>query len=289
MKLYLIIGSNNNVITRQLLETACGARNVECIVLDPATTNPLHTHLNSGDALYRVSTSSRYGAAELEATLIRPDIATFRKNSVPMSTSCADKPIAYQYLGIPAPKTAGYLPKDREILLDVVEELGGFPIIVKAMGGSHGIGVMRVDSPESLFSVADFVRQSGSEVMLKEYCDVRSTARLIVLGDKVISSIKYSAPRNDFRSNEGASPNVAPKVFDEEVQRIAIHATNVQGLEFGGVDIMLTDDGPKVAEVNFPCYFPRCQLLTSDDIAGQMVDYLIAKSKSILTNPKSTF
>lgn len=283
MKLYLISNKAKNLTTINLLQEACVAQGVEPVVLDPAEVNPLELHLEKGDALYRISTRHNPGVAELEAALIRPDIATFRTNSTPSGASLwEDDPTSYDYLGIPAPKIVGYIPQDHQILLDVVDKLGGFPIIIKAMGGSHGIGVMRVDSSESLFSVSDYVRQNAEKAVLKEYCNVRSTARLIVLGDKVISSIEYTAPQGDFRSNEGQSPNVAQKQFSAEVEAAAIRAVNLQGIEFGGVDVMMTDDGPKVAEANFPCYFPRCQLLTGDDIAGQMVAYLVEKSKRIL-------
>lgn len=125
----------------------------------------------------------------------------------------------YEFLDIPAPRTVGYLPQDHQALLEIADELGGFPIIIKAMGGSHGIGVMRVDSPESLFSVGDFVRQSGVQVLLKACCDVRSTTRLIVLGDQVISSIEYSAPKGDFRSNEGSSPKSIRKPLTRKCKK----------------------------------------------------------------------
>ena len=72
-------------------------------------------------------------------------------------------------------------------------------------------------------------------------------------------------------------PNVQPKKFDACVEDIAVRACKALGLEFGGVDIMITDDGAKVAEVNYPCFFPRCQMLTGTDIAGKMVEYLEKK------------
>ncbi len=285
MKLYLIsniqqTNDNSNLVTCKLLTDACEVRGIEYEILDPATVNPLKVQLQPGDGLYRIATAHYNGAAELEYMLVNPQVATFLNN--PLSLGDRRDATMYAKLNIAAPKTVNYVPSDRKVLLEVVEELGGFPVILKAMGGSHGVGVMRLDSPESLFSVSDFARHGGSELLLKEYCSVRSSARLIVLGDKVIDSIEYSAPKGDFRSNEGASPNVSPRRFDTEVEQLAVHATNAQGLEFGGVDIMLTDDGPKVAEVNFPCFFPRCQMLTGTDIAGQMVDYLRKKSERIM-------
>lgn len=138
---------------------------------------------------------------------------------------------------------------------------------------------MKVDSYGSLFSVADYIRQQKGRVVLKEYCSLASSARLIVLGNRVIDSIEYSANKDDFRSNEGKVPNVTPKKFDAVVEEAAIKAVDKLGLEFGGVDIMITEGGPRIAEANNPCFFARCQLLTGVNVARQMVKYLIEKTK----------
>lgn len=120
--------------------------------------------------------------------------------------------------------------------------------------------------------------KNNSPFVMKEYCDVKSTASLIVLGDKVIDSIEYRANKGDFHSNEGTKPNTDVKEYDNATKELAVKATHALGLEFGEVDIMNTPDGPKVAEVNFPCFFPRCQMLTSVDIADKMIKYLMAKT-----------
>lgn len=275
MKLY-IISVENQKPTTKLLVKACEERGIEYEVITPEDTCPLDIDIHDGDAVYRIATVARYGAAELEWDLIFKGAKSFYKDTSSLFLKRIDAMVFNQF-GIPAPKTINYLPKDRNALLKCVDELGGFPVCLKALGGSHGVGVMRVDSQQSLFSVSDYLRAQGGMAVMKEYCDVTSSARLIVLGDKVIDSIEYSAPKGDFRSNEGEVPNVAPKKFSQEVEDIAIRATNALGLEFGGVDIMITSSGAKVAEVNCPCYFPRCQLLTGTDIAGLMVEYLEKK------------
>jgi ribosomal protein S6--L-glutamate ligase len=117
--------------------------------------------------------------------------------------------------------------------------------------------------------------------VMKEYINTTSTARLIVLGDAVIDSIEYRANQDDFRSNEGHKPNVFRATFGNDVNDLAVRAVHALGLEFGGVDILLSDTQPLVAEVNFPCFFRRCQMLTGTDISGMMVDYLVEKSKTL--------
>ncbi|MBR5389054.1 hypothetical protein IK146_00580 [Candidatus Saccharibacteria bacterium] len=272
MKLYIISVDNQEPKT-ELLVKACQDRGIKYEVLNPEVVCPLDISINDGDAVCRVATMLHYGAAELEWDLIFRGAKSFYKDTSALLLKRIDS-MLFEKFGIPAPKTVDYLPKDRDALLRCVDRLGGFPVCLKALGGSHGVGVMRVDSKQSLFSVSDYLREQGGMVVMKEYCDVASSARLIVLGDKVIDSIEYSAPKGDFRSNEGTVPNVSPKKFDPEVEEIAVRATHALGLEFGGVDIMITKDGPKVAEVNSPCFFPRCQMLTGTDIAGKMVEYL---------------
>lgn len=275
MKLYIISNDDQKIIA-ELLSEACEKRNIPYEILDPAEVSPFDVKIEPGDAVYRAATSANYGASDLEWDLIMKGAKSFFSDKRALLMNKVQT-TTFEYLGVPVPKTAPYLPKDRDALARCVDELGGFPICIKALGGSHGVGVMRVDSMQSLFSVSDYVRQQGGTVVLKEYCNVTSSARLIVLGDEVIDSIEYSANKGDFRSNEGDSPNVAQRQFGGEVDEIAIRAVKSLGLEFGGVDIMLTEKGPKVAEVNYPCYFPRCQLLTGVDIAGKMVEYLEKK------------
>lgn len=275
MKLYIIAKSPDETSTA-LLKKACEARNIDHEILIPLETNPSSITIKSGDAVYRTATSSNYGAAELERDLIMKGAKSFRSPEEAFIMQ-KDETLLFREHNIPTPKTITYLPKDKTALKKCVEEVGGFPVCVKMLGGSHGAGVMRIDGLQSLISVSDYLRASGKPVVMKEYCDVTSTARLIVLGDKVIDSIEYTAPEGDFRSNEGIKPNVSPKTFNQEVNNVAVSAVKALGLEFGGVDIMVTKNGPKVAEVNSPCFFPRCQLLTGTDIAGQMVEYLIKK------------
>lgn len=281
MKLF-IITSPTQKTTNDLIVTACENRRIEYELLDPDFTAPSDIKCNTSDMVYRVTDSFHYGHLELEHHLASRGVVSFYKNDALPFTMNAEEidSILLPELGVATPKTVNYIPKERSALLKCVDYLGGFPIIIKALGGSHGVGVMKIDSRQSLFSVGDYLRKQGGMFVMKEFCNVTSTARLIVLGDKVIDSIEYTANTGDFRSNEGIEPNVAPKKFSKEVEELAIKATHALGLEFGGVDIMITSEGLKVAEVNFPCFFSRCQMITGIDIAGMMVDYLVAKSNS---------
>lgn len=276
------LASDKSKTTLSLLSKSCEQRNIEYIVLNPQQSTDLH-QLEDGDALYRVSDAFNYGFLELEYQLVTPNIATFYKdnNSLLINHEENDSLILANK-NIPVPKTAYFIPQDKKELKKVAKSLGGFPLIIKSLGGSHGVGVMRVDSYPSLFSVADYLlSQKEGRFTLKEYIEGKSSARLIVLGDQVIDSIEYRASNDDFRSNEGNKPNVFEASFDKNVNDLAVEAVHSLGLEFGGVDILFSEKGPLVAEVNFPCFFPRCQLLTGTDISGMMIDHLVKKSEKI--------
>lgn len=274
------LSSSKQKTSLSLLANSCKKRGIKYGIYSPETTSPLEK-LATGDALYRISDTTHYGFLELEYQLANKNVATFYQNNELLLIKHEENDsLILAKKGISVPKTATFIPKNRKLLKAIVEELGGFPLILKSLGGSHGVGVMRIDSYPSLFSISDYLLKQGGKFVLKEYIGSNSTARLIVLGEKVIDAIQYQANPDDFRSNEGKKPNVSRATFGKDVNRLAIQAVKALGLEFGGVDILISERGPLVAEVNFPCFFPRCQLLTGTDISGMMVDYLVEKSKN---------
>ncbi|MCA9376213.1 MAG: hypothetical protein KC925_04085 [Candidatus Doudnabacteria bacterium] len=283
MKFYCISGDEQDV-SYGLFKAAIEARDdIELVRIDPWDFDPSNPpQLERGDMLYRITTGKP--ASAIEQLMYREGVATLR-NTEGMGDSYCVYPyphLVFGKVGVPSPKMTAFVPKNREYLEKSVEWLGGFPVALKVPGGSHGVGVMKVDSMSSLLSVGDFVRSKRAHPILQQFINVTRSARLIVLGDKVIDSIEYAAPEGDFRSNVGDEPNVTGKVFSEEIQQTAVKATQSLGLEFAGVDILIDEnDNHYVTEANFPCFFARCQKCTGNDIAGAMVDYLVAKAKRL--------
>lgn len=266
------------------LKSACEARGVEFIPIESATADVTALpKLGKGDMLYRITTDIK--SSNIFAYLLNQDVSTFYRDnangSVSYTTSGWSNTIAQQINGLPIIPTILDLPGDHELLKKQVEHLGGYPIIIKAQGGSHGVGVMRFDSQESLFSTSDYLRtQNDSTYALRKYIDFSAQARLIVVGDKVVESLNYTPPAGDFRSNIGHNPIAEPRKFPPKIEAAAVKATRVLGLEFAGVDILIDKNGKDfyIAEANFPCNFSRPQTITGTDIAGAMVDHLIYKS-----------
>ncbi|MFC1654090.1 RimK family alpha-L-glutamate ligase [Patescibacteria group bacterium] len=282
MKLYVIANENNKSIY-PLLKDACQKNSVEYSPIFENEFDFIEYPNTEGHMLYRASTSSL--AKRIEQTIITNKTTTFHSaynnSNVPHNASRHEA--IFKKANIPTPKTIRDLPPSKNRLKNYVKHVGGFPVILKAFGGSHGVGVMKIDSFSSLISVSDYLqRDERKHLVLKEFIDTNGSARLIVVGNEVVDSIEYLNTKEDIRSNVGNSPRVRKKKFSDKVEEIAIKATHAIGSEFGGVDILIDQNkNPLVLEVNFPCNFARAQNTTNIDIADHMIKHLINKSKNI--------
>ena len=171
-----------------------------------------------------------------------------------------------------------------EHLASYVEKLGGFPVILKGSGGSHGASVLRLDSMESLRSVLGYVASDKTTLFaLRKFIHAATHLRMVVIGNQVVDAIRYFPQPDDFRTNAVATPKVEPYAQTGENQQyfdLAAAAVKALGLEFGGVDLLVDEKGDAyIAEVNFPCNFARNQMNTGFDVAGAIVDHLLAKTQ----------
>lgn len=287
MKFYCIIRSEQNIVnpdTYRLLQEACRARSIEFIPLETDKIDYSKTDdlVVSGSLLYRLAGGTR--PALLEA-LLSDKVVTLRKDiSALMAREFAwGSAIRVKQAGVPIIPTIFNVSRLHDShLLQYVESLGGFPVVLKSSGGSHGAGVMVIDSIRSLRSVMDYVSDATSaDLVLRQYIHNARHLRVVVLGDQVVDCIEYRPQPNDFRTNAVQVPQV-DKVEEvpEEIAAHAVAAVTAQGLEFGGVDVLIAEDGQHyIAEVNHPCNFARNQMNTGVDIAGNMIDYLCAKAE----------
>ncbi|NMB56513.1 hypothetical protein GYA19_01070 [Candidatus Beckwithbacteria bacterium] len=281
--LYLIISktpSKTALITFNLITKSAEERNIKIhkiFVEDFDFSQEIK--FTKEDGLYRISTGNK--SALIEKYLINSEVKVLYQNNkfcLGKLTHNIGSSLIHQKLDLPIIKTIFEITNNRELLKKYVRYLDGFPIIIKAIGGSHGIGIMKIDSFESLASVCDYLVNKGNNFIMRKYIDYIKHARLIVLGDRVISSIEYKRVNGDFRSNVGDKIDVVEENFGELVNKTAVDSVNALGYEFGGVDILIDQNNNHyIAEVNFPCYFARTQNATGFDISGAMLDYLIQK------------
>jgi hypothetical protein len=249
--------------------------------LDISKTDPkdLPNILKDGDLLYRIDTSK--AAQAVEFLITRPTIATLQTLLTERSSIYNHRHVYREAHDIATPKTVYNTSKDREQLKKAVQYLGGFPVVIKVLGGSHSIGVMKIDSFGSLFSVVDYIVAQGDYFVLKEFINTRESARVIVLGGKAIGSIKYFGPKEDFRSTVGSHIKGKRFAFSEKIEQLAIDATRAAGTDFGGVDVIIKGGKGYVTEVNYPCAFAGVQKRTNIDVAYMIIEHLKEKSKRL--------
>lgn len=263
--------------TLELFKNACEKLNVELLSINVYEYDYFDLPvLGSEDILYRSATGER--ARVFEKLLIND---TCRHFYTYWDNALRGRGTTYFYhkkYNLPAIPTTPLIPKDRGEVERFAKELGGFPIVVKATGGSKGVGVMRVDSQKSLVSICDFLRGEDVSVILRKYIEHEYYGRLIVIGDKVVASNRAKSLDGDFRTNTSDTPNGEPFIFSEGLQKTAVKAVSTLGLEFGGVDLLLDEDGTaQIAEVNFPTDFGCCQDITGIDIAARMLEFAMQK------------
>ena len=262
-----------NSQTLELFDHSCRKLGMEFFPINSRKFNYFDLpELGTDDILYRGGTGDR--AQAFEKLMINDSCRHFYSHWDHSLRGRGTTFYYHQKQGLPAIPTIPMIPRNRKEVAKFAKELGGFPIIVKAIGNSKGVGVMKVDSQESLVSICDFLRGQDTRVLLRKFIEHDHYGRLIVLGNKVVASNRCGSLEGDFRTNTADTPNGEPFVFTKEQQQIAIDTVSVLGLKFGGVDLLFDDDGnAHIAEVNFPTDFACCQEITGIDIATMMLEF----------------
>lgn len=182
--------------------------------------------------------------------------------------------------GVPVPRT---IVIRRMSQLDfAVKYLGGLPVILKTPFGSYGSGVVIADTKRSLTSSIDaiFGGQEMNIILLQQF--IRESKgkdiRVFVVGGKVVAAMMRQAVRGEFRSNIelGGAGEVVTITPDEE--RIALRATETLGLEIAGVDIVRSNSGPLVLEVNGNPGFKKLEEVTGINIARTIIEHAISRA-----------
>ena len=157
--------------------------------------------------------------------------------------------------------------------------MGGPPLVVKLLEGTQGVGVVLVESKSAARSVIDAFRQLDAHFLVQEFIKEASGRDIgcLVIGDEVVAAMERVSDGTDFRSNlhRGGTTHEIELTSDE--LKIAKMATKALGLEVAGVDILRSDWGPLVLEVNSSPGIEGIESATGVDVAEMMVDHVEAQ------------
>jgi RimK family alpha-L-glutamate ligase len=179
--------------------------------------------------------------------------------------------------GIPVPRTS--LINKIDDLEEALEKIGSqFPIIVKTLRGSAGIGVSRIDSKESLIGVLQSLWKHRAQLLIQEFLKSDFDVRTIVLDGKVISVMRRNKIKGDFRSNFSLGGIVEPYKLSKEEERIVLDSAKLAGTFFCGVDHMVVDGKPYVIEVNSSPGSKGMLKATGINVIEILMDYISDKN-----------
>ncbi|KKT25101.1 MAG: Ribosomal protein S6 modification protein [Candidatus Magasanikbacteria bacterium GW2011_GWA2_43_9] len=183
---------------------------------------------------------------------------------------------------IPIPKT--YVVRSAEYVPEIVHDIGKYPVILKSVSGAKGIGVSIVESERGLRSIIQMMidDDNSSPLIIQEYIKEASGKdfRVVVVGGKIVAAMNRIASRKgEFRSNFALGGRVKIAELTAEEKKIAIRATKAFGLDFAGVDIIRSKNGPKVLEVNSNPGLDGITKATGIDVAGAIIDFAIKRTK----------
>ena len=176
--------------------------------------------------------------------------------------------------GVRMPKTG--FSSESNSAKQLLDYVGGAPVIIKLLEGTHGLGVLLQDTEENAKSVLDAFAQLEAKVMVQEFIKESSGVdiRAIVAGGKVVAAMKRTAQKGEFRSNihRGGVGEMIHLTADQE--ETAIKSAGVVGLGLAGVDMLISEKGAMVIEINSSPGIEGIEGYTKLDVAKGIIKYV---------------
>ncbi|EKO3687528.1 30S ribosomal protein S6--L-glutamate ligase [Vibrio metschnikovii] len=176
-------------------------------------------------------------------------------------------------------------PDDVKDLLDMV---GGAPVVIKLLEGTQGIGVVLAETRKAAESVIEAFMGLKANIMVQEYIKEAGGAdiRCFVIGDKVIAAMKRQGAEGEFRSNLHRGGTASLVKITPLERKTAIDAAKIMGLNVAGVDLLRSERGPLVMEVNSSPGLEGIEAATGKDIASLIIEFIEKNAASRRTKTR---
>ena len=180
--------------------------------------------------------------------------------------------LARKGIGLPVTGFANST-KDIDGLIDTV---GGAPLVIKLLEGTQGVGVVLAETNKAAESVIAAFRELDANILVQEFIKEAggSDIRALVIGDRVVASMIRHAAAGDFRSNLHRGGTAEKVKLTPEERSTAVRAAKTLGLKVCGVDMMRSNHGPVVLEVNSSPGLEGIESATNLDVAGKIIDFI---------------
>jgi ribosomal protein S6--L-glutamate ligase len=218
-------------------------------------------------------------------------MGTFTINESVAISRSRDKLRSLQLLsrkGIGLPRTGFAHHPDK--IDDLIKNVGGAPVVIKLLEGTQGIGVVLAETQKTAEAIIEAFMGLNANILVQEYIKEAGGAdiRCLVVGGKVIASMKRQAAEGEFRSNLHRGGAASLVRLSPAERKTAVDAAKTMGLNMCGVDILRANSGPVVMEVNSSPGLEGIETATGKDIAGMIIDFIAANAQPNKNKTKGT-
>lgn len=206
-------------------------------------------------------------------------------------TRSRDKLRALQLLsrkGIGLPVTGfANSPGDTNDLLELVQ---GTPVVIKLLEGTQGVGVVLAETRQAAESVIEAFRGLNANFLVQEFIKEAggSDLRCFVIGEKVVAAMKRQGKEGEFRSNLHRGGAATLVKLTPEERSTAVRASKIMGLNVAGVDLLRSNHGPVVMEVNSSPGLEGIEKATGKDVAALIVEFIEKNARPGKTRTRGT-
>lgn len=175
-------------------------------------------------------------------------------------------------LGLPKTAFTNYSKEEKKI----IKQLGGAPLIIKLLEGTQGLGVVLAETEKASKSVIEAFHGLKARIIVQEFIKEAKAAdiRAFVINGEVVGAIKRQGKEGEFRSNIHRGGSAAPIKLTRSEKAAAVKAADSMGLDIAGVDLLQSNRGPLILEVNSSPGLKGIESGTGIDIAGKIIDFV---------------
>lgn len=216
-------------------------------------------------------------------------MGVFPLNESVAITRSRDKLRSLQLLsrrGVGLPVTGfAHAPDD---VRDMISMVGGAPLVIKLLEGTQGIGVVLAETPKAAESVIEAFMGLNANILVQEFIQEAGGAdiRCFVVGERVIAAMKRQAGEGEFRSNLHRGGQATIIKLTPEERSTAVRAAKVMGLNVAGVDVLRSNHGPVVIEVNSSPGLEGIEGATGKNVAGTIIKFIEKNARPNHTRTK---
>lgn len=183
--------------------------------------------------------------------------------------------------GVPVPRTV--FAGEGQELSSLVEQVGGFPVVIKMLESTHGVGVLLAHDMLQATSIVEAFQKMNQRVVVQEFiAEARGAdVRVLVVNGEVIAAMKRQAKEGEFRSNLHRGASAMPVLLSPEEEALAVRVADVLGLDVTGIDLLRSHRGPLVMEVNASPGLEGIETTTGKDVAGSIIRLVESRVESL--------